>query len=188
MIETLSRPSVKKSDPFVAGFERFEREPAAAGPSWMLPLRQAGLARFAELGFPTLQHEDWRFTNVAPIAKLPFKPVFESARDGLDAAGLARFTFARLNAHRLVFVNGHFSAELSSVQPLAAGVRVESLAAALAADAGAIRPHLAARDGEAGEAGRAHGQQPGRLLGGGGELGKFFHERFGTVICFLRHV
>ena len=38
-------------------------------------------------GFPTLQDEDWRFTNVAPIAKLPFEPVFEPTRDAVTAQG-----------------------------------------------------------------------------------------------------
>jgi Fe-S cluster assembly protein SufD len=32
-------------------------------------LRQAAFARFSERGFPTTHHEDWRFTNVAPIAR-----------------------------------------------------------------------------------------------------------------------
>jgi len=32
------------------------------------------MSRFAELGFPTLRDEDWRFTNVAAIAKLLSNP------------------------------------------------------------------------------------------------------------------
>ncbi|MHB8519600.1 MAG: Fe-S cluster assembly protein SufD [Limisphaerales bacterium] len=147
MLPVLPKPTLKKADPFVAGFQRFETEAASARPSWVFPLRKAGLARFCELGFPLLQQEDWRFTNVAPIAKLPFKPVFAYVRDGLDAGTLDRFTFARLKAHRLVFVNGHFSADLSSIHPQAEGVHLGSLAAALAADDPRIQPHLAAHLG-----------------------------------------
>jgi Fe-S cluster assembly protein SufD len=36
-------------------------------------LRQAGFERFAELGFPTTHDEEWRFTNVAPIARTQFR-------------------------------------------------------------------------------------------------------------------
>ena len=36
---------------------------------WMQPLARRGLPRFAELGFPTTHDEEWRFTNVAPIAR-----------------------------------------------------------------------------------------------------------------------
>ena len=32
-------------------------------------LREAAFQRFAELGFPTTHDEEWRFTNVAPIAR-----------------------------------------------------------------------------------------------------------------------
>ena len=34
----------------------------------------AAFARFAELGFPTTHDEEWRFTNVAPIARTTFAP------------------------------------------------------------------------------------------------------------------
>ena len=62
------------------------RRPVELEP-WLFPLRKAGLARFAELGFPTLRHEDWRFTNVAPIAKLPFKPIFDATSTWLASVG-----------------------------------------------------------------------------------------------------
>src|SRR2546428_4176251 len=114
MVQAMQDTALKETDPYSEKFERFERE--AKQPAWVFPIRKAGLARFAELGFPTLQHEDWRFTNVAPIAKLPFKPVLEGSRDGLTADALGKFTFAHVQSHRLVFVNGHYAAELSSVR------------------------------------------------------------------------
>ena len=40
---------------------------APAAP-WVQALREAAFQRFAELGFPTTRDEEWRFTNVAPIA------------------------------------------------------------------------------------------------------------------------
>ena len=87
MIATKPYQLMKEADPYLAKFERFEKE--AKQPPWLFPLRKAGIARFAELGFPTTRHEDWRFTNVAPIAKLPFKPVFQPSRDGLTAESIA---------------------------------------------------------------------------------------------------
>jgi ABC-type glutathione transport system ATPase component len=80
-----STPAAKQTDPFLKAFERFEQAGASAQPSWLFPLRKAGIARFAELGFPTLKHEDWRFTNVAPIAKLAFKPVLDATAVGSHA-------------------------------------------------------------------------------------------------------
>src|SRR5438270_11371362 len=95
-------PTMKQTEAYLGKFNRFENE--GGQPSWLLPLRKAGLARFAELGFPTINDEDWRFTNVSPIANLPFKPAFEAARNGLEAEAAARFAFGSLPAHRPVFV------------------------------------------------------------------------------------
>jgi Fe-S cluster assembly protein SufD len=39
---------------------------------WMQELRERAFQRFAELGFPTTHNEEWRFTNVAPIARAQF--------------------------------------------------------------------------------------------------------------------
>src|SRR5258708_36654372 len=106
-------------------------------------MRQAALARLAELGFPPTHEEAWRFTNLAPIAKLPFNPVSEYSRANLDAAGVARHSFTSLKASRLVFVNGHFAAEFSSILPQEGGVKIGSLAAALKTDSTLIEKHLA---------------------------------------------
>jgi Fe-S cluster assembly protein SufD len=114
----------------------------AGGPKWLGPLRKAGLASFAEQGFPTLHDEDWRFTNVAPVAKLNFQPARPAAVNGAESKVIAESVFAGLGGSRLVFVNGFFCAELSSLKALPAGVRIESLAAALAQDAGLIEQHL----------------------------------------------
>lgn len=135
-------PAAKQADPYLKAFERFEQAGASAQPSWLFPLRKAGIARFAELGFPTLKHEDWRFTNVAPIAKLPFKPVFETSRDGLTRDSLTQFPFARMPGTRLVFINGIYSAELSTAPAQKDGIKVGNLAAALASDSALIEKHL----------------------------------------------
>jgi Fe-S cluster assembly protein SufD len=125
---------------YLDSFSHFERE--AKQPAWMLPLRKSALARFAQLGFPTLPQEDWRFTNVAPIAKLPFRPVFEAAVDGLAEAALNNFPFANLPGTRLVFVDGHYAPALSKTTKLPAGVRVSNVAAVLAAEPAFLEQYL----------------------------------------------
>ena len=142
MTATQPTAPVKQADPHLKAFERFEQAAATTQPSWLFPLRKAGIARFAELGFPTLKNEDWRFTNVAPIAKLPFKPALDAARDGLTKDSLDQFSFAKLPGTRLVFVNGHFAAELSTAPMQPNGIKVSSLATALANDSALVEKHL----------------------------------------------
>ena len=121
-------------------FTQFET--AATQPKWLAPVRKAGLASFADQGFPTLHDEDWRFTNVAPIAKLNFQLAKEVSVNGAETKLIDESAFAKLSGHRLVFVNGFFCAKLSSLKPVAGGVRIENLSAALAKDSALIEKHL----------------------------------------------
>ena len=123
--------------------EAFRQAGAAAGqPDWLPPLRNAAIAVFTEKGFPTLRDEDWRFTNVAPIAALPFLPARAVAANGAESKILGEAPFAQLPGCRFVFVNGFFAPKLSRSGKLPNGARVESLAAALAKDSALIQKHL----------------------------------------------
>jgi Fe-S cluster assembly protein SufD len=131
---------MRESDPYWGKFEHHQRTVKDA--AWVQAARRTAMGRFAELGFPTLQDEAWRFTNVAPIAKLPFRPVFEPSADGLAAETLSRLAFASLPGPRLVFLNGHFAATLSSVPVQPSGVKIGSLAAALILEPTLVEKHL----------------------------------------------
>jgi Fe-S cluster assembly protein SufD len=122
--------------------ETFQKAGSADQPQWLSPLRSAAIKTFADLGFPTLHDEDWRFTNVAPIAALPFKPASEAAVNGAESKVLNGAPFAQLPGMRLVFVNGFFSAKLSRAAKLPNGARVENLSAAMAKDSALIEKHL----------------------------------------------
>jgi Fe-S cluster assembly protein SufD len=115
-------------EPIVQQFSRVE---SAAQPKWLLPVRKAGIASFADQGFPTLRDEDWRFTNVAPIAKLSFQFAGKVAVNGAESKILNEAAFAKLSGNRLVFVNGFFSAKLSALKSISGGVKIESLSAAI---------------------------------------------------------
>ena len=139
MAQAKEKNPAPSAEAYLEKFRRFETQ--ASQPQWLLPLRKAGLARFSELGLPTLHDEDWRFTNIAAIAKLPFKPAFEST-DPVSAEALKDFAFAKQAGSRIVFVNGHFAPQLSSVNKLPAGVKAGSLAVELASDAAFLEKHL----------------------------------------------
>ena len=51
--------------------EHFTNQPAAD--PWLQMLREKGFERFSQMGFPTTHDEEWRFTNVAPIARGNFR-------------------------------------------------------------------------------------------------------------------
>ncbi len=64
-------------DQIGAWVEEFTKLPKSE--PWLQELRERAFARFVELGFPSTHNEEWRFTNVAPIARSHF-PVTGSDR------------------------------------------------------------------------------------------------------------
>ena len=141
MVQTTDNAALNQTEQHRDRFESFSKD--AKQPAWVSPLRRAGITKFTATGFPTLQDEDWRFTNVAPLAKLPFRPVFQLSRDGLTRETVAGFIFGALPATRLVLVNGHYAPDLSTPAPKSEGVTIKSLAAALAEDSALVQKYLA---------------------------------------------
>ncbi|MGH7673610.1 MAG: Fe-S cluster assembly protein SufD [Gemmatimonadales bacterium] len=125
---------------YVEAYRAFAANGAAGAPAWLKQLRDGGIARFGELGFPTTKQEAWRFTSVAPLVETPFELARTPDPRHLTPAQIDGFIPGQ--GPRLVFVNGHFSATLSRTAGLPAGVRVESLAHALVTDPERVRGHL----------------------------------------------
>ena len=129
---------------YVADYKAFAGNGAAGAPSWLKEIREGAIARFAELGFPTMKQEEWRFTSIAPIAETRF--ALPSARRApLPAATEIDLVSVGGGAGpRLVFVDGRYVAELSNATRLPGGARAGSLAEALRADAATslARQHL----------------------------------------------
>ena len=125
---------MEKLQPWLAALEERPR----GGSRWLQDLRDQSASRFVELGFPTVRDEEWRFTNVAPIAGSEFRPA-PPAR--LDADALKPFVFADA-PFRLVIVNGRFSPELSKTAGLPPGLRFGSLATAATEQADIVGRYL----------------------------------------------
>jgi Fe-S cluster assembly protein SufD len=128
---------------YLADFARFEKQGGANGQSWVQEIRQAAIDRFAELGFPTTREEEWRFTSVAPLAQIPFQAVGAYGRRDLTVEQLQRVAFGTAHRNRLVFVNGHYAPDLSSLPALPPGVVVTNLAAALETHPAWVEVYLA---------------------------------------------
>ena len=101
-----------------------EREPV-----WLRQLREEAWTLFSDKGFPTTHDEDWRFTNLAVLARTPFRRATKTSDTGL-AKTIAPFLLKDA-ACQLVFVNGHFAPELSAMKNLPAGLEVCSLERAI---------------------------------------------------------
>ncbi|MDD5560487.1 Fe-S cluster assembly protein SufD, partial [Candidatus Methylomirabilis sp.] len=133
-------------DSYRVDFERINRDSADGRPQWFNLIRTAAFGRFAELGFPTTRLEDWKYTNVAPIAKTPFTRAGQ-AWGMRPAESLELFGFEEVACAQLVFVNGRYASDLSSLEKLPEGVVVSSLATVLACNPASVEGHLAQHAG-----------------------------------------
>jgi len=119
--------------------DAFREERSPREPAWLSDVRRAGLERFRDLGFPTGRDEAWKYTNVAPILRIPFASAEEDRRPGRAAHASALAG----EGSRIVFVNGWYAAELSSAGPRGDGVEVASLRDVLSKQPERVKPHLA---------------------------------------------
>lgn len=120
---------IKEENSYASAFRELLRQQAGE-PAWLRRAREEAFAEFDRVGFPTVREEDWKYTNTALIARTAFTPSFNSARS-LNGE-LRKFTCEEARDSRLVFVNGIFQRESSSVSNLPAGVVVVNLAEAVA--------------------------------------------------------
>jgi Fe-S cluster assembly protein SufD len=124
---------------YLTAFEEFERTIADWDTPWLRPIRNAAIARFGELGFPGRKNEDWKFTSLTSLAKVPFKLATERQEVSTDIILPHVFD----GAYQLVFVNNRYRSDLSKIGDLPAGLVLTNLADAIQVHGELVEPHLA---------------------------------------------
>lgn len=100
-------------------FAQVSEEHKATEPDWLLAKRKEAFDHFVELGFPTTRMEDWRFTSVAPIADTTFTIAADAP---VTESDVAPHLYSEYDGPRLVFVDGVFAENVSSLAGLPEGV------------------------------------------------------------------
>ncbi len=125
----------ERNETYLSEYDRFIKGRGNSAPAWLRELRGRGASRFSALGFPTVRQEDWRFTNVAPIADTPFRLTEKAPTNAAEL--VARVAIPDASA-RVVVLNGRFSPELSHARDLPAGCAAGSLAEAIGTSAAEV--------------------------------------------------
>ncbi|MDQ3171274.1 MAG: Fe-S cluster assembly protein SufD [Acidobacteriota bacterium] len=131
-------PVAERHEPFVAVYDALKTG-AAAGPGWLRASRDDAMRQFADRGFPTTRHEDWKFTNITPIVET----TFAASGPRPTADQVASHLYAEANAYVAVVAAGTFAPDLSALDGLPTGVTIGSLAEAVRAGSEAVRGALA---------------------------------------------
>jgi len=125
---------MKNENAYATAFREAMQTRQAIEPSWLGRLREESFGKFERSGFPAVQEEDWKYTNVSAIARTKFAPVL--ARNGAraDSDWLASLDYEETHNSRAVFLNGIFQPDLSSLATLPKEVVLMELGEALVND------------------------------------------------------
>src|SRR5215470_4507824 len=133
------QPSESK-ELYLSAFRQHQNNGASKNPAWLRQLRDAAIASFAELGFPTTHDEDWKYTSLDRITSVAFRGGNGAAKTVTDDVFALAFTTSACN--RLVFINGCYFPQLSSMLGLPAGIQVASIAEVLQRNDEFLEPYL----------------------------------------------
>lgn len=115
---------VRSENNYQAAFRNL-RESSPTVP-WLELVRGSAMERFEQLGFPSIRDEEWKYTNLAALAKENFAP---AVSDEIDLPDVDRFSYRETaNAH-LVLVNGFLREDLSTTSGLESIVAVDLFSA-----------------------------------------------------------
>ena len=78
--------------------------------AWLELVRSSAMDRFEQLGFPSVREEDWKYTNLASLAKAELVPV---TRGSSELHVVERFTYPETAQAHLVVVDGFLREDLS---------------------------------------------------------------------------
>ncbi|MBS1269626.1 MAG: FeS cluster assembly protein SufD [Gammaproteobacteria bacterium] len=120
--------------------ERSRLDLPGAGVDWVETIRNENARRFEELGLPTPRDEDWKYTNIEPIARKSFTPA--DTGESLTGRDLRAIAIPGLDVHRAILIDGHYSPTLSNAGELGDGVRICSLAEAIDEQPDLVQPWL----------------------------------------------
>src|SRR3989338_231268 len=111
--------------------------------SWLDRLKRDGIRSFGALGLPTTKLEDWRYTSLESIRNTRYEIADVGGEGGRMETDFAlRSSFYTENDLRLVFVNGHYTPELSAIAALPAGIIVGNLQEILIGNPGLVEKYL----------------------------------------------
>ena len=107
---------------------------------WFSKQRQSAFDIFQESRFPN-RVEDWKYTDVKPIAKNTFSNITESNMAS-DNNEIDEILIKDLDCVNLVFINGAYSEKYSDIKNISSKIVIKSMADALINDESLLKKHL----------------------------------------------
>ncbi len=128
-------PVLPFRDRLLADFRASEERMNGETKSPLHQVRRAALQTFENLGFPTIKHEEWKYSNVASLINKAYE-IGQSST--ISAEDLDSLQIPNLSGNILYFVNGQYRADLSRIVSPASEVQIMSFREALTEQSEAV--------------------------------------------------
>jgi Fe-S cluster assembly protein SufD len=99
---------------YLAQFESFEKKLNGESKLPIHQFRKSAVAKLAELQFPTIKDEEWKYTDLLPLLQHKFNPAIAAPVE-VSRKQIEPFLFNHAEYNTLVFVNGAFREKLSNI-------------------------------------------------------------------------
>ncbi|MBC8153814.1 MAG: Fe-S cluster assembly protein SufD [Bacteroidetes bacterium] len=127
-------------DRLVTAFRENEARMNGESKTVLHQLRQTALQTFDRLGFPTIKHEEWKYSNLSAMLREAFD---FSASSTLTVSELDQLRIPNLAGNVLYFVNGHYRPDLSRIVSPESEMQIKPLAEMIQTDSETIGTHFA---------------------------------------------
>src|SRR5690606_10135980 len=82
-------------------------------PADLTERRRQAFERFQQEGFPTVKHEEWKYTNLHPLTNTPY---VLNADVNVDDIDVSKADIPGLDVHRIVLANGQYLLALYTLE------------------------------------------------------------------------
>ncbi|MCF8259663.1 MAG: Fe-S cluster assembly protein SufD [Melioribacteraceae bacterium] len=122
--------NIKKFDAnelYASKFDLFEGKLNGESKSFFHQYRKDALNLLKATPFPTLKHEEWKYTSVKPILKKDFIPASLAEKLEVTSEEVDSLKYKDYESNLVVLVNGIFDKDLSKIDELPSGILIDSL-------------------------------------------------------------
>ena len=101
----------KYIDWYKSGFKKFEQNLNGQASSKIHKIRKNAFESFSKNGFPTTRIEEWKYTNVDPIASTEF--TLKVPESNIQKSDIEKHFFKNIDCYKIIFVNGQYRQDFS---------------------------------------------------------------------------
>lgn len=116
---------------YIEGYKHLQERSKFNKKQWISETKNRAINDFGDAGFPSLRHEDWRFTNLMPLVKTTYKLRNGTIKDADSKIDISSLLVPDVKSSVLVFLDGKYEERLSKILKHNKSIVIKNLSGAL---------------------------------------------------------